>query len=284
MLNQYKRNDVSQFLTQKVNKQFSWRSGSKPDTTGILIWSEVFTYDSKNGEQIAIILLDTQGSFDNESSVRDCSTIFALSALLSSVLCYNVMQNIREDNLQYLHLFTEYGKLLLKECSEKPFQNLLFIVRDWSYPFESDYGWNGGQQVVNKRLEKIIKQTEDMQMLRDDIRSNFEAIQGFLMPYPGEVVAQDQHFDGKLIDISPKFISALKDLVPKLFAPENLIVKKLYGQKIRAKDWIQCFESYMRIFNGSEMPEPKSIYEVNKIPNLIFYHFLYFFDVFMILL
>jgi atlastin len=31
---------------------FSWRGGSERDTTGILIWSEVFISDLPNGEQV----------------------------------------------------------------------------------------------------------------------------------------------------------------------------------------------------------------------------------------
>jgi atlastin len=31
---------------------FSWRGGSERDTTGILIWSEVFVTDLPNGEQV----------------------------------------------------------------------------------------------------------------------------------------------------------------------------------------------------------------------------------------
>ena len=34
--------------------------------------------------QIAILLMDTQGAFDSESTVRDCATIFALSTMISS--------------------------------------------------------------------------------------------------------------------------------------------------------------------------------------------------------
>lgn len=164
---QYKRNDACQFLDENLRKCFSWRGGcDTPDTIGILIWSEIFTHDYDNGEKVAIILMDTQGSFDCNSSVRDCSTIFAMSAMLSSVLCYNLMHNIREDDLQYLQLFTEYGKLLLNdspEIGDKPFQVLLFIVRDWQFAYQYMFGYSGGDQVVAKRLEKNTKQTKDMQ-------------------------------------------------------------------------------------------------------------------------
>ena len=43
---------------------FHWRGGSERDTTGILIWSEVFTAHTRKGKQVAIVLMDTQGAFD----------------------------------------------------------------------------------------------------------------------------------------------------------------------------------------------------------------------------
>jgi len=114
---------------------FHWRGGSERDTTGILIWSEVFTAHTRKGKKVAIVIMDTQGAFDCNSTVRDCATIFALSAMISSVLVYNLSQNIQEDDLQHLQLFTEYGRLAMEDSGDTPFQRLQFLVRDWSYPY-----------------------------------------------------------------------------------------------------------------------------------------------------
>ncbi|OUC41380.1 guanylate-binding protein, partial [Trichinella nativa] len=95
---------------------FSWRGGAERDTSGLLLWSKPFIIelpDSK--EEIVILLMDTQGAFDSQSTVKDCATIFALSTMLSSVQIYNLSQNIQEDDLQHLHLFTEYGRLALMD-------------------------------------------------------------------------------------------------------------------------------------------------------------------------
>ena len=94
---------------------FSWRGGCERDTTGILAWSELLTVDTPSGEKIAVLLLGTQGAFDSQSTVRDCATIFALSTMTSSVQVYNLSQNIQEDDLQHLQLFTEYGRLALED-------------------------------------------------------------------------------------------------------------------------------------------------------------------------
>jgi atlastin len=39
---------------------FSWRGGAERDTTGILLWSEVFKVNLPSGEKIAVLLMDTQ--------------------------------------------------------------------------------------------------------------------------------------------------------------------------------------------------------------------------------
>lgn len=207
--------------------------------------------------------MDTQGSFDNNSSIRDCATIFALSVLLSSVQCYNVMRNIREDDLQFLHLFTEYGKISLDNPTEKPFQSLLFIVRDWPFKDENNFGWNGGKEVVDDRLQLTDRQTKQMKDLRNQLRSSFSDIRGFLMPYPGDTVAEDKNYDGNINCISSKFKEMLLELVPELLSPENLNIKRINGQKVRAKHLLQYLKSYMTVFNGKELPEPKTVFEVS---------------------
>lgn len=90
-------------------------------------------------------------------------------------------------------LFTEYGRLAMEEVYEKPFQvrssdhferdelchlevvqlllfvlleeqkvlillslsvqTLMFLIRDWSYPYEHPYGLEGGQSFLEKRLQ-----------------------------------------------------------------------------------------------------------------------------------
>jgi atlastin len=102
---------------------FHWKGGSERDTTGILMWSEPFIFKKpETKEEVAILLMDTQGAFDSQSTVKDCATVFALSLMISSIHVYNITQNLQEDDLQHLHLFTEYGKIALDESHETPFQ------------------------------------------------------------------------------------------------------------------------------------------------------------------
>lgn len=81
--------------------------------------------------QVAVLLVDTQGAFDSQSTIKDCATLFALSTMTSSVqvrhlsakltersTCvsmltaslsplfqvYNLSQNVQEDDLQHLQV------------------------------------------------------------------------------------------------------------------------------------------------------------------------------------
>lgn len=113
---------------------FSWRVGATRDTTGIIIWNDVFLYKEKKTKQdIAIIVIDTQGLFDNETTPRDNSRIFALGTLMSSIQVLNLSQKIPEDQLQYLQFATEYASFASKDRQKnsKAFQDLVFLIRDW---------------------------------------------------------------------------------------------------------------------------------------------------------
>ncbi|XP_011170692.1 atlastin isoform X1 [Solenopsis invicta] len=238
---------------------FSWRGGSERDTTGILMWSKVYPTTLANGEKIAVILMDTQGAFDSQSTVRDCATVFALSTMLSSVQIYNLSQNIQEDDLQHLQLFTEYGRLALESSDSTPFQRLQFLVRDWVYPYEADYGANGGKKLLDKRLEISDRQHPELQSLRKHIKSCFSDISCFLMPHPGLEIATNPKFDGRLSEIQTEFKKQLKVLIPMILAPENLVTKKINGQVVKAKDLLEYFKSYINLYKGDELPEPKSM-------------------------
>ncbi|KAI5634591.1 atlastin-1 [Phthorimaea operculella] len=248
-------------------KGFSWRGGSERDTTGLLLWSQPFKTTLDNGEKIVILVMDTQGTFDSESTVRDNATVFALSTMLSSVQIYNLSQNIEEDDLQHLQLFTEYGRLAAQSNGGKPFQRLQFLVRDWSFPYEYDYGADGGRRLLAKRLEVHEGQHVELQTLRRHIASCFEELACFLMPHPGLNVATNPEFNGSLADISPEFKTSLRQLIPMILAPENLVPKRIEGQKVKAKDLLLYFRAYMNIFNGTELPEPKTILEATAEAN-----------------
>jgi len=241
---------------------FHWRGGMERDTTGILMWSKIFLVKTPTGREIAVALVDTQGSFDKNSTVRDCATIFALSLMTSSVLVYNLFNNIQEDDLQHLHYFTEYGRLALEDSGQVPFQKLQFLVRDWQYPYEEPYGSEGGDNVLNKQLKVEEKMHPELQALRKGLSSCFSDMSNFLLPHPGRHVATNPNFKGNLNQIDEEFTEHIKTFMPSVLSPRHLVVKSMGGKEVKAKEIVQYYKSYMEIFKGNTMPEPKSMLEV----------------------
>lgn len=242
---------------------FKWSGGTERVTTGILIWPEVFKYDHEDGRKIAIILIDTQGIFDNRTTMKDNTTIFALSTLLSSVQIFNVMQNISENDLHHLQLFSEYGRFAAEQGKSKPFQNLMFLVRDWQNPLDFAYGSVEGLKYVTKYFEKTDDQGDEQKSTRDHITSCYANIGCFLMPFPGISVSTNQNFNGNLESIEGDFKQQLRSLVPELLAPEKLVVKKIGGISLTCADFLEYFKQYLEIFCGDEIPKPKTLMEAN---------------------
>lgn len=87
-----------------------------------------------SSRQVAVLLVDTQGAFDSQSTIKDCATVFALSTMTSSVQVtaaappsadehvstpallffqvYNLSQNVQEDDLQHLQVGKLHQRLL----------------------------------------------------------------------------------------------------------------------------------------------------------------------------
>ncbi|XP_044071005.1 atlastin-2 isoform X2 [Siniperca chuatsi] len=246
---------------------FTWRGGCERETTGIQIWSEVFVVDKPDGSKVAVLLVDTQGAFDSQSTIKDCATVFALSTMTSSVQVYNLSQNIQEDDLQHLQLFTEYGRLAMEEIYLKPFQSLMFLIRDWCYPYEHDYGLEGGNSFLERRLQVKQNQHEELQNVRKHIHSCFSNIGCFLLPHPGLKVATNPYFDGRLRDIDGDFKRALAKLVPLLLAPDRLVEKEIGGNKVTCRDLLEYFKAYIKIYQGEELPHPKSMLQATAEAN-----------------
>jgi len=90
------------------------------------------------------------------------------------------------------------------------------------------------------------------------------------LPHPGKHVATNPKFKGTITDIDEEFIEHLQLFVPEILSAPKLLVKELGGKAVKAKDLVTYFKSYMEIFKGNSMPEPKSMLEVTiEVNNLV---------------
>ena len=241
---------------------FSWRSGVDRDTTGLIIWSDVFLHDKSDGEKLAIILMDTQGLFDNQTTIADNSKIFALGTLLSSVQILNLFSIIQEDHLQYLQFATEFARFASNSSAGgKPFQNFMFLIRDWNNPDEYEFGNVGGENYMNKVLTAKPDQSPELKSVREFIKSSFDKLGCCLMPYPGKDVARTKGYDGRWSKMDEDFLSELKLVIPSLLAPENLVVKRINGVEMNSNLLNEFIQTSFALFQSNQLPEAKSIFE-----------------------
>ncbi|XP_063915861.1 atlastin-like [Zophobas morio] len=239
---------------------FEWRSGKERHTVGILIWSEIFLAELPSGEEIAIILLDTQGTFDNKTTKQHCAAVFAISTLISSVQIYNLKNQISQSDLEHMECFSGYGQLIAgQNSSEAPFQNVCFLIRDWQCPYENPYGVRGGRNYLEEFLD-APGQPHELRKQNANIRSLFKKINCFLLPHPGKKVATEISFRGELQDVSSEFVESVEELAPFLLSPENLVPKTVNGQRIKVGDLVHFVQSYCEHFMTGDLPKLESMF------------------------
>lgn len=258
---QYKKHDASSWFEANQNDDQSakWQDDQGSGPTGIWIWPEIFTHDLKNGDKVAIILLKTKGICDNQINLQECKKVLAINMMISSVQCYNLMENIKENDLKNIEMLNEFGQVSVKETHKKPFQKLFYIIRDWP-ALEIDHGQHGHQKIDELMVTDPKKITE-IRGLRREIESNFEEVNAFLMPYPGNGEAQG--------NLDPEFLKYIKELTPLLFAPENLSIRKINGQKMRAHHFVSYLNEISKIFKRKILPKPRNIFMVSTV-----YHYI----------
>ena len=91
----------------------------------------------------------------------------------------------------------------------------------------------------------------ELQALREGLKSCFSDMSNFLLPHPGRHVATNPNFKGNLDQVDEEFIEHIKNFCPELMSPSKLVVKKMGGREIKAKEIVQYFISYMEILKVS---------------------------------
>mmetsp|Transcript_5241 Transcript_5241/g.14868 ORF Transcript_5241/g.14868 Transcript_5241/m.14868 type:complete len:577 (-) Transcript_5241:128-1858(-) len=275
----------SQFNSLGQHDGFDWRGGAERNTTGIWIWNEPHYLRRANPEtgeeeDVAVILVDTQGMFDNETTMALTASIFGLSTLLSSYQIYNVDKRIQEDNLQQLALFSEYGRMALQsdektkrkddaEAKMKPFQRIEFLVRDWQN-FDEEEDLDVMETEMNEYLETVIAERDalDLKETRDQISSCFEKVSCFMFPHPGMKVTK-KTYTGDVSAIDPLFLRLLDRYCERVFnRGTNLVPKAIRGRELTAAELGGYIKEYARMFeSGARFPEAATMLEATANAN-----------------
>ena len=255
------------------NDGFDWRGGAERNTTGIWMWKKPH-FIQLAGEKVAVLLVDTQGMFDNETTMALTASIFGLSTLLSSYQIYNVEKRIQEDNLQQLALFSEYARMAMStyekasEDTQKPFQKIEFLVRDWQN-FDEEEDYEQMQTEIEEYLEKVIadREAKDLQDTREQIRSCFEEVSCYAMTHPGMAVTKKK-YTGDVSAMDETFLNLLDRYCARVFCSESLKPKMIRGREITAVELGTYIKAYAELFaSGAHFPEAATLLEATASAN-----------------
>uniref|UniRef100_A0A4W5JP63 Atlastin GTPase 1 n=1 Tax=Hucho hucho TaxID=62062 RepID=A0A4W5JP63_9TELE len=209
---------------------FSWRGGSERETTGIQIWSEVFLVDKPDGRKVAVLLMDTQGTFDSQSTLRDSATVFALSTMISSM------------QVQY----SGFAEFLQPPEVEEALLRLLHHAVCVGGPL----------QFVRDVYAEELKTFHLLHYCTEATR---------LHTYP--TILLISLLPDLCLEIDREFINNLQILVPWLLGPKNLDVKEINGSNITCRGLLEYFKAYIQIYQGEELPHPKSMLQATAEAN-----------------
>lgn len=253
---------------------FAWGKSRARVTVGIQMWSRPFIMNSDTGEEFAVLLLDTPGIMHDDQDEAESAAILALSTLISSVQILNVSCKLRESDLMNLNKCINYGYFVLdrlfntsdgngsshryaktrtKMC--KPFQSLMFLVRDWCHQNIQPYGFYGGQQLLCKIMEINENHYYDVKQRRHNIISSFNQLSCFLMPHPGLTASKGIDFLGETSGIEKDFLRSLHAFVTCVMDADKMMKKFIDGEMASASELADYITECTRIIHNAVLLE-----------------------------
>lgn len=237
---------------------FAWRPGKDKCTQGIWLWSKPFVFTDQAGKKIGVLLMDTQGAWDDTMTKAQSATIFGLTALLSSKLVYNIQNRIEEDKLENLDYITTFAQTVCSELpgNDAPFGHLEILVRDWAnfedgFSLQECLGQMREHQDDHLNPEKV---PEDARPRVERLASTFRSINSFGLPHPGLKVTKPA-YAGELSHIDGDFIHLLDVFVSSFFGGEFPRPSAPMGMEITVGSFQQVVMNFAEAFreNAAEM-------------------------------
>nr|KAF6273564.1 hypothetical protein mMyoMyo1_010847 [Myotis myotis] len=144
------------------------------------------------------------------------------------------------------------------EVMKKPCPVQIVLAHEDDHNFELD----------EAALEQILLQEHirDLNLVVVSVAGAFHKGKSFLLDFMLRF-ATNPSFDGRLKDIDEDFKRELRNLVPLLLAPENLVEKEISGSKVTCRDLVEYFKAYIKIYQGEELPHPKSMLQATAEAN-----------------
>ncbi|CAE7717138.1 ATL2 [Symbiodinium sp. CCMP2592] len=242
---------------------FRFKGGMDACTEGIWVWSEPFLRQL-NGQEVAVLLMDTQGAWDSNMTKEQSATVFGLTAVLSSKQIYNINMQIQEDKVENLAYFMRFaqaelnkaasemereGKPLSREEIDRPFQSLDFLVRDWRH-FRDDWTVEQCMEQMQQHLSRHVNPQKMVEnSTAEALHAMFKRLQCFCLPHPGLIIEKDT-WTGKVADINRDFIRFMDLYVRDVFTT-GLSTKNILGSELSTMSFPHVLRNFVDAFHDA---------------------------------
>lgn len=232
---------------------FAWRPGKDKCTQGIWLWSAPFVFE-KDGRKVAVLLMDTQGAWDDTMSKAQSATIFGLTALLSSKLIYNIQNRVEEDKLENLDYITTFAQTVCSQLPGKdaPFGHLELLVRDWAN-YEDGFTESQCKEQMEEHLDDHMsdqKVPEDARPRVNRLKTTFRSIRCFGLPHPGLKVTKPT-YAGEIEAIDKDFLHLLDHFAEDFFGGDFPLPSAPLGHHITVDLFTKIVVNFADAFRES---------------------------------
>uniref|UniRef100_R7W379 Guanylate-binding protein 4 n=1 Tax=Aegilops tauschii TaxID=37682 RepID=R7W379_AEGTA len=227
---------LNQLLSLSCDKGFGVGHMRETKTKGIWIWGTPVEVDV-DGSKVSVLYLDTEG-FESigKSNVYD-DRIFALAAVLSSLLVYNL---------------PETGQ----DVAFEPAKLLWLIQRDF-------LEGKSVQQMVDEALQRVPnsngdKYIDEVNQIRDSLAIMGDNSTAFSLPQPH--LQRTKLCDLEDQELEPLYVQRrdeLKQLVASMIKP-----KIVQGRTLNGKEFVSFLGQILEALNKGEIPSTGSLVEV----------------------
>ncbi|CAG9812176.1 unnamed protein product [Chironomus riparius] len=250
-----------QKFSSPIHMNYSAQDG---DDSALFMWNDVFLHENyRTDDKVAIILMTTQGLFDDQKTPKDNARSFAIGMLISSTQVLNLSKEIHTNQLKNLDDVAKFAEIVAagSQRIDISLPQLVFLIRNWSNEKYS-YGMTGGNDYLTHllspgMLSSIPLLNKESKSIREMVRNSFKNSRCVLLPrslLPGSHASSSRSQRKQ----SSSFEMEMKNLVENLFHSENLMPKIINGVSVTGRELYSYIKVYFEHFKSEMNSQPSN--------------------------
>ena len=230
--------DIPRWMTSGGDRirGFEVKGGTEPVTKGINFWSKPYILRRSNGSRMCLLLMDTQGLWDKDTSNDFNCILFGLSCVLSSYAIFNQKNNINTEELERLASRSLLSKEMVSDGRKKSFQRLDILLRDYEEFSLDDDDVSVGEIVRKERLDQLKTEVAEKEAF-EQVESCFSKVDVSCSFDPGNKV-RGRNYSGLIGEIEPKFLQLLSQTIERVVREVEPL--NVSGRRLKGEEFVEC--------------------------------------------